>query len=196
MNTRCHLDDSFLIELLRQNIEHARHVENERLSFNSIYIAVVAGFFALVIDFEYPFLTIFFIGILLFISMVGLLFTKRWTDIFEEHMDRAKYIAQMLYGDEELDEEDKSLHEETINKYYYFNHNYERHAVKNRIKKAQRKGRVLTYEQAEDELNHFKGPWHKMSRIRTRTLFYMFYAIVIAVLCIFLVFSIIMAVPV
>ena len=194
MNTKCNLSESTLVELLSQNIEHARHVENERLSFNSIYIAVVAGFFALVIDFEHPLLTIFFIGILLFISIVGLLFTKRWTDVFEEHMDRAKMIAQQLYGDEELDEEDQKYHEDPINKYYHFKHSYERHTVKSHIRDAQRKGRTLTYEQAEDELHHFRGPAHKMSRIRTRTLFYMFYGIVITVLFIFLAYSIFRAV--
>ena len=194
MNTKCNLSESTLVELLSQNIEHARHVENERLSFNSIYIAVVAGFFALVIDFEHPLLTIFFIGILLFISIVGLLFTKRWTDVFEEHMDRAKMIAQQLYGDEELSEEDQKFHEDPINKYYYFKHSYERHTVKSRIRKAQRKGRTLTYEQAEDELHHFRNPAHKMSRIRTRTLFYMFYGIVITVLFIFLAYSVFRAV--
>ena len=34
----------FLSTMICQNLDHARHVENERLSFNSIFLAAMAGF--------------------------------------------------------------------------------------------------------------------------------------------------------
>ena len=34
---------SFLSQCMTENLEHARHVENERLTFNSIFLALVAG---------------------------------------------------------------------------------------------------------------------------------------------------------
>lgn len=34
---------SFLSQCLTENLEHARHAENERLTFNSIFLALVAG---------------------------------------------------------------------------------------------------------------------------------------------------------
>ena len=37
----------FLSTMICQNLDHARHVENERLSFNSIFLAAMAGFVAI-----------------------------------------------------------------------------------------------------------------------------------------------------
>lgn len=177
-------DPGALVNLMLANIEHARHVENERLSFNSIYIAVVAGFFALAFDFNKPLLTIFFIGILLAISVVGLLFTKRWTDVFDEHFSKAKEISKMLYGDEEY----KNGEEPLVNKYYYFEHNYVRHTARQYIKKNS----TLTYAAAKTMAEkNSKTPWGVLCRIRTKHLFYFFYGIVIAVLLVFFVYSII-----
>lgn len=175
------LTPELMTELLLSNLEHARHVENERLSFNSIYIAVVAGFFALAFDFEKPILTIFFIGILLFISLVGFLFTKRWTDVFEGHMDKAKDIARELYGEEE-----PRKNEDILNKYYYFSHDSHRHACK---RYAGKHG--CNIDEAAAILNGKKhGPLHWLVGIRTRTLFYLFYIIVVSVLAIFFIYSI------
>jgi hypothetical protein len=100
----CERNKEILTDLMIANLKHARHVENERLSFNSIYIAVVAGFFALAFDFANPLLTMFFIGILLIISIIGFLFTKRWSDVFAEHSRKAQEIALLLYGDEKAND--------------------------------------------------------------------------------------------
>ncbi len=37
----------FITACMSENLEHARHVENERLTFNSIFLALVAGAMAL-----------------------------------------------------------------------------------------------------------------------------------------------------
>jgi len=189
------LNKEILAELMIANLKHARHVENERLSFNSIYIAVVAGFFALAFDFANPLLTMFFIGILLIISIIGFLFTKRWSDVFDEHSRKAQQIALLLYGDEAANEG-----EELVNKYYYFNHDYRRHTVAVRLDKLRRKEAVRTrregrepravaYAEAEAEIN-FHSAVHRLCVIRTRTLFYLFYGIVVSVLAIFFIYSV------
>lgn len=178
------------------NLEHARHVENERLSFNSIYIAVVAGFFALAFDFSNPLLTTFFIGILLVISTIGFLFTKRWSDVFAEHSYKAQQLALLLYGAEQPNED-----EEIINKYYYFNHDYRHNAIKKHLEKLRarelrqalkegRKAKPISFDQAKSQMN-FHNPLHRLCSIRTKTLFYLFYGVVISVLIIFFTYSIV-----
>ncbi len=195
------LDDDILIELLLTNLEHARHVENERLSFNSIYIAVVAGFFALAFDFGNPLLTMFFIGILLIISLIGFLFTKRWSDVFAGHTEKAKQIALLLYGEEEARCGEDGEIEPLLNKYYYFEHSYQSCERKSKLAKARRKekaratkeGRLpqqITMAQIAPQIN-FHSPIHRLCAIRTKTLFYLFYGIVVSVLAIFFVYSII-----
>lgn len=176
------LSEETLVNIMLSNLEHARHVENERLSFNSIYIAVVAGFFALAFDFEKPVLTLFFIGILLFISLVGFLFTKRWTDVFEGHMDKAKEIAAMLWGDEE-----PLTNERILNKYYYFSHDHRRHAYHTYMDKT-----GCDYGEAAIALDKkLRGPLNRLYAVRTRTLFYLFYGIVVSVLSIFFIYSLV-----
>ena len=173
-----------LVDLLIANVEHARHVENERLSFNSIHIAVVAGFFALAIDFDKPELTLFLIFILLVISVIGLLFTKRWSDVFDGHYQKAQEIALLLYGDEEA-----IPNEALVNKYYYFRHDFDHHRITSILKTA--RGKNLSYEQVKSRRpNIVKRLWHRMCRIRTRNLFFFFYFIIIAALLFFLVYGI------
>ena len=38
---------SFLQNCMNENLNHARHVENERLTFNSILLALIAGVLAI-----------------------------------------------------------------------------------------------------------------------------------------------------
>lgn len=177
------LKKEMLLELMSMNLEHARHVENERLSFNSIYIAVVAGFFALAFDFDSPLLTLFFIGILFIISLIGILFTKRWCDVFDGHMDKASEIALQLYGAEEHD-----ASEPPLNKYYYFKHNYKYRTVLAKKKRLEEKQIFMTYEQVEKSID-FSSPRHRLCQIRTKYLFYIFYAIVVSVLVIFFIYA-------
>jgi len=177
-----------LVALLVANVEHARHVENERLSFNSIHIAVVAGFFALAIDFEKPMLTLLLIGILLIISVIGLLFTKRWSDVFDGHYRKAQEIALLLYGDEPPGE-----HELLVNKYYYFRHDYDHHRIMKTLRAEQALKRPTTYEQIQARRpNIFKRLWRRLCRIRTQNLFFFFYGIIIAALLCFFVYGVVL----
>ena len=179
------LEHDELVALLIANVEHARHVENERLSFNSIHIAVVAGFFALAFDFEKPLLTLFLIGILLIISVIGLLFTKRWSDVFDGHYQKAQEIAMVLYGDEAPGE-----HEALVNKYYYFRHDYDHHRIMKALRAERALGKQPTYEQVKARRAGLL--WPRLCRIRTKTLFFFFYGIIIAALLCFFVYGVVL----
>ena len=183
------LDHDELVALLVCNVEHARHVENERLSFNSIHIAVVAGFFALAFDFEKPLLTVFLIGILLIISVIGLLFTKRWTDVFEGHYLKAQEIAMLLYGEEAPND-----HEDLVNKYYYFKHDYLHHKIMAKIRLEAKTGKQPAYNQTKEQLvgSLWQRFYQRPFKVRTAHLFYFFYGIIIMALLCFFVYGLVL----
>ena len=100
-----------IIEHIEMNLEHARHVENERLSLNSIFSAIVAGVLAFTLDGDNAFvgfISMTFLGLLCVLSM---LLNKRWTDVFAAHTRVAQNLTRELYGDEM-----------ELNDFYYHKH--------------------------------------------------------------------------
>lgn len=82
----------FLQNCMNENLNHARHAENERLTFNSIFLALVAG--ALAFASSFPSEIAFFIY--LAITMAGflsMLLTARWNNTFSRHI----FFAQQCY---------------------------------------------------------------------------------------------------
>ncbi len=82
----------FITTCMTENLEHARHVENERLTFNSIFLALVAGSMALAGTLN-PVMTF---GMYLFLTIAGFLsivLTARWNNAFSRHM----FYAQRCY---------------------------------------------------------------------------------------------------
>jgi hypothetical protein len=134
------LDKNQLLRLMCANLEHARHVENERLTFTYIYIAIVLGFIAFIFNitpinepssnFIFNFIIIIISLISLFIiSKISFELTKRWNDVFDGHMNKAEKIAFLIYGSEVEHETgmkylmtmDRDEYEKwPYNKYYYF----------------------------------------------------------------------------
>lgn len=184
MNKEKKLNEEQLLNFMIINIEHARHVENERLTFNSIYIAIIAGFFAFAFN-KTPIISVISAFLLLIVSMIGLLFTKRWSDVFDCHMEKAKEIALLVYGDEDSNE-----YEHICNKYYYFKHDYRYYATMRRLNKLKQNNPKITYEESAAGIN-FKSLRHSLCQIRTKNLFYIFYIIVICALTALLIYNII-----
>lgn len=107
----------FLQNCMIENLNHARHAENERLTFNSIFLALVAG--ALAFASSFPSEISFFIY--LAITMTGfmsMLLTSRWNNTFARHLFFAqqcyKLIHKSLFGDAPGDECSKNDKWESI----------------------------------------------------------------------------------
>jgi hypothetical protein len=103
----------FLMSCFEQNLEHARHVENERLTFNSIYMALVGGVLAFVYSTEVKYV-MFSVGVtvlLIITGFIAMLLTKRWDHTFDRHIEYAKgcyrLVHQSLFPDD-LDDEDEN----------------------------------------------------------------------------------------
>lgn len=94
----------FLKTIFAENLSHARHIEMERMTFNSIYTVLIAGIFAFVnsntkstIVNELILFFSFFTGVILFYVSI------RWKDVYNRHLLYAKvsyiYLNDMLFPD-------------------------------------------------------------------------------------------------
>jgi hypothetical protein len=82
-------DKENLLEAIRQNWLHARHLETERLWFTNIYAIVVAGSLAFLGQFDigkYPYLIMF----LFIFSLLGLLVTLKVNHEYGNEMQALK----------------------------------------------------------------------------------------------------------
>lgn len=88
--------EEFLVACMQENLEHARHVENERLTFMSIFMAVVAGALALI--FSLPnFLRIVLTMMLIVVAIISMVLTKRWKIAFQDLMEVARLCYNILF---------------------------------------------------------------------------------------------------
>jgi len=85
-----------LLELLKENWEHGRHVESERLNFTSIYVAIVGGILAFIGEnFNLKEMHAIFAFLLIF-SILGFKLCKKWGSVFDSHMKKVKEITMDL----------------------------------------------------------------------------------------------------
>lgn len=86
----------FVTNCMTQNLEHVRHVENERLNFNTIFLALVAGTFAFADSFNSNMTLVLYVVMTLagFLSMI---LTTRWNNAFERHLFFAQRCYAMLH---------------------------------------------------------------------------------------------------
>lgn len=88
----------FFMTCLSENLAHARHVEMERLTFMSIYMAVVAGALAFVYGIGNGVIRIGMTALLIVIGVITLLLTKRWRDAFNEYKEEARTCYHLWFG--------------------------------------------------------------------------------------------------
>lgn len=88
---------AFLSQCMTENLEHARHVENERLTFNSIFLALIAGALA----FANAFSSAVAFGLYTALTMAGFLsivLTTRWNNAFDRHLFYAQKCYTMIHS--------------------------------------------------------------------------------------------------
>ena len=91
---------SFLVECMKENLNHARHIENERHNFLSLHLVVVGLFLGTIIspDTSPWFSLLFSLILLMFSSIMSELF-KRWARVYQGHMDTAQRMARLIDND-------------------------------------------------------------------------------------------------
>lgn len=80
---------AYLQHCVSENLNHARHVENERLTFTSIYIAMVIGAVAVVFGLENNVIAAIVAGLLAAFGLVSAKLNERWQGVFDDHMKKA-----------------------------------------------------------------------------------------------------------
>ncbi len=99
----------FITNFIDQNLEHARHVENERLVLVSMYGAMVAGVMTFSYSIKNKEIALALTGALLFLSLPTMLLTCRWNTVFKNHMkcaeDAYKLLQCLLFTREDLGED-------------------------------------------------------------------------------------------
>ena len=100
---------AYLQHCVSENLNHARHVENERLTFTSIYIAMVIGAVAVVFGLENNWVAFTVSASLTLFGIMALKLNARWQGVFDEHMHKAEECQRLWrHG---LDGEDADLPE-------------------------------------------------------------------------------------
>lgn len=83
------LEIDYLKHCVSENLSHARHVENERLTFTSIYIAMVIGAVAVVFGLENNWIAAGVAALLTVFGIVSFHLNDRWQGVFDDHMSKA-----------------------------------------------------------------------------------------------------------
>ncbi len=109
-------ENEFQLEYLQAcaggNMEHARHVENERLSFTSLFFGLVMAVVAIIIGVSNGMIACAVTGVLLIFAFIGLRLNTRWQSVFDEHIHRAKFCQEkwlLLSRDPEIELSDDEL---------------------------------------------------------------------------------------
>ncbi len=127
------LNEIFLIECMKENLAHARHVENERMMFNSIFAALVGGSLAIASQLNDKIIIVTIIGILMMVNIICLTFTKRWNKVFKNHYALAQKIYLSFLNMESPTAIDAGEKNQDINRLYYFDNRLNENPVKTYI---------------------------------------------------------------
>lgn len=87
----------FIRDCMDQNLEHARHVENERLTFNSIFMAMTGCTLAFIYSLESPAFALALTAVLIMLGFIAMLLTKRWDNTFDRHIEYARECYQAIH---------------------------------------------------------------------------------------------------
>ena len=118
-------DRSFLMACFQENLTHARHVENERITFFSLYLVGVGMILGVAMDSAArPLVSILMTVLLLGMSVISTVLLRRWNQVFEGHRNTARRICSLLCeGDGGLGD----------NFYYYFDNKAARGSRRSRL---------------------------------------------------------------
>lgn len=80
----------YLQHCVSENLNHARHVENERLTFTSIYIAMAIGAVAAIFAMDDQIVAAILATVLAVFGFLAMLLNMRWQGVFDDHIHAAE----------------------------------------------------------------------------------------------------------
>ena len=169
----------FIQECMKENLNHARHIENERHNFLSLHLVVVGLFMGAILSPETsPWISLILSSVLLMFSNIMAELFRRWDRVYNAHMDTAKRLARMVDNDcQQLDEPKFCpLDEDTTpghhpNFFYYFDNNVGKSSLSARAKRAAKvakdQGVTPAFKDYKDP--PFRDSWRFGKNVYTRT---------------------------
>lgn len=135
----------FLQECMKENLNHCRHIENERHNFLSLHLVVVGLFTTAIFNAETsPWIAMMLSVVLLIFSSIMAELFRRWDRVYNGHMDTAKRLARMIDNDcLQLDEakfcpiDDDLTPGHHPNFFYYFDNTVGKESLKARTERAE-----------------------------------------------------------
>ena len=102
------LSETFLLGMMNENLNQARHAENERMMFVTLFAALVGGMLAVASEVGNDFFSTIIILLLSVLNTVCFSLTRRWNSIFQTHWSLACRIGCYLAdrGQERPDDKD------------------------------------------------------------------------------------------
>lgn len=170
---------SFIQECMKENLNHARHIENERHNFLSLHLVVVGLFMGAILSPDTsPWISLILSSVLLMFSNIMAELFRRWDRVYNAHMDTAKRLARMIDNDcQQLDEPKFCpLDEDTTpghhpNFFYYFDNNAGKSSLtaraKREAKSAKEKGVAPAFKDYKE--TPFRDSWRFGKNVYTRT---------------------------
>ncbi len=95
-DSACHPREAFLLDMMKENLSQARHVENERMMFVTLFAALVGVVLAIVIELDSQLLSVVTLVMLMLLNIVSLILTHRWNVVFSHHWMLAQRISCFL----------------------------------------------------------------------------------------------------
>jgi hypothetical protein len=86
----------FLVECMSQNLEHARHVENERMTFISLLLVSIGMILEFSTNIDDPGMKLLMCAILLAMNFICTQLLDRWGEVFSGHAKIAEKIMREL----------------------------------------------------------------------------------------------------
>ena len=152
---------SLISQCMTENLEHCRHVENEKMTFSSIFLAALVGIMAFTESDGTPAregaLLVIYIC-LLFLLLVAYWLTARWNRAFERHLFYATKCYDLLHRDSMGKRKTKTEEEELLTEFHSDLNEFPFYCF--RIRDSER-----------------KFSWQIYRGIRTKTLYKAFYVI-------------------
>ena len=169
----------FLQDCMKENLSHARHIENERHNFLSLHLVVVGLFMTAILSPDTsPWISLILSSVLLMFSNIMSELFKRWDRVYNAHLDTAKRLARMIDNDcEQLDEpkfcpvDEDSTPGHHPNYFYYFDNNAGKASLSARAKREKKRADELGVAPAFKDYKDppFRDSWRFGKNVYTRT---------------------------